>query len=114
MVSSTNSKDIVANTIAVIDEDKVIDLKELVLSNLAASHNIVGLPVDTLHSLHKLAEAINSDANFFDTIMHAINLRPDLKYDNTLFDSIIRNVLNHDTLDVSAITCLTKSHKVNT
>ena len=64
MVSLTNSKDIIANSISVIDKDKVIDLKELFLSNLDAINNIVGLPVATLDSLQKLAEAIKSDANF--------------------------------------------------
>ena len=49
--SLTNSKDIVATTISVIDKNKVIDLKELFLSNLDAINNIVGLPVETLNSL---------------------------------------------------------------
>ena len=78
MVSLTNSKDIIANSISVIDKDKVIDLKELFLSNLDAINNIVGLPVATLDSLQKLAEAINSDANFFNNIMAAINLKSDM------------------------------------
>ena len=69
----TNSKDIVANSISVIDKDKVIDLKELFLTKIDAISGIVGLPVETLNSLQKLAEAINSDANFFNTIMGKIN-----------------------------------------
>ena len=65
-VSVTNSKDLVATSISVIDKNRVIDLKELVLSKLNAIHSIVGLPVATLDSLQKLAESINSDANFFE------------------------------------------------
>ena len=65
-VTMTSSKDLVANSTSVIDKGKVIDLKEL-LSNLDAINNIVGLPVATLSSLQKLAEAINSDADFFNT-----------------------------------------------
>ena len=72
-IRMTNSLDLVANTISVIDKDKVIDLKELCLSNLDAINNIVGLPVAALDSLQKLAEAINSDANLFNHIMSAIN-----------------------------------------
>ena len=64
MVSLTNSKDIVATSISVIDKDKVIFLKELFLSKLDAITSIVGLPVATLDSLQKLAEAINSALTF--------------------------------------------------
>ena len=63
-ISMTSSLDIVANTISVIDKDKVIDLKELLLSKLDAINNIVSLPIEALNSLQQLAEAINSDANF--------------------------------------------------
>ena len=63
-VSLTNSKDLVANSISVIDKNKIIDLQKLFLSKLDAITNIVGLPVATLDSLQKLAEAINSDAKF--------------------------------------------------
>jgi hypothetical protein len=63
-VSMNNSRDIVANTISVIDGNKVIDLKELFLSKLDAINNIVGLPVETLNSLQKLGEAINNDGDF--------------------------------------------------
>ena len=56
------SKDIVANTISVIDEQKVKYLQEWLLSNLDAVEHIVGLPIETLNSLQQLAEAINSDA----------------------------------------------------
>ena len=84
MVSLTNSRDIIANSISVIDKDKVIDLKELFLSNLDAINNIVGLPVATLYSLQKLAEAINSDANFFNNIMAAINLKSDMLIHNLM------------------------------
>ena len=46
-VNKTNSKDLVANIISVIDKDKVMGLKELYLSKLYAVNNIVGLPVET-------------------------------------------------------------------
>ena len=92
-VSLTNSKDIVANSISVIDKNKIIDLKELFLSNLDALNKIVGLPVATLDSLQKLAEAINSDANFFNNMMRAINLKSDLTYVNTQFDIILTQFL---------------------
>ena len=63
-VSLTKSKDLVANTISVTYKYRAIDLKDLFLSNLHATTSIVGLQVETVDSLHNLAEAINSDANF--------------------------------------------------
>ena len=60
-VSLTNSKDLVPNSISVIDENRVIDLKELFLSKLDATNSIVGLPVATLDSLQKL---VSNDLNF--------------------------------------------------
>ena len=63
-VSLTKSKDLIANSISVIDKNEIIDLQKLFLSKLDAITNIVGLPVATLDSLQKLAEAINSDAKF--------------------------------------------------
>ena len=109
-ISMTNSKDIVANTISVIDKDKVTDLKELFLSKLDATTNIVGLPVETLNSLQKLAEAINSDANFFNNIITDINLKSDLTYVNTQFDDILRTFLNYDTIDNTTIKFNLKSN----
>ena len=86
---SNQSSDIVANSISIIEKDKVVDLKELFLSKIDAITGIVGLPVETLNSLQKLAEAINSDSNFFNNIMKAINLKSDLTYVNTQLDNII-------------------------
>ena len=53
----------------------MIALKELLLSQLYAINSIVGLALATLNSLQKLADAINSDANFSNNIMNAINLK---------------------------------------
>ena len=62
MVSLTTSNDIVADSISVIDQHKVIDWKELsVFIKLEAITNIVGLPIETLNS-QQIPEAISSDA----------------------------------------------------
>jgi hypothetical protein len=103
MVSLTNSKDIVANSISVIDKTKVIDLKELLLSKLDATNDIVGLPIETLNSLQKLAESINSDSDFYNTMMKEINLKSDTTYVNIKFDILINNFLNYDTREQSNV-----------
>jgi hypothetical protein len=64
-----NSGDIIATTISVIDWNKVTDLKELCLSNLYDSNNIVGLPVEAFNSLQHISESINSDADCFGTMV---------------------------------------------
>jgi ribonuclease PH len=108
MVSLTNSKYIVANSISVIDKHKVIDLKELCLSKLDAVNNIVGLPIETLNSLQKLAESINSDSDFYNTKMNEINLKPDTTYVNNKIDMIINNFSNYDTREQSNVKFLVK------
>ena len=101
--SLTNSKDLVANSRSVIDKHEVIDLKELFLSNLDAKTNIVRVPVATLDSLQQLAEAINSDANFYNNIMADIGLKSDSTYVNILGGSIIFQNVNYDTTDKPGI-----------
>ena len=74
-VSLTNSEDWVANSISVIANNRVIDVKEPCVSKLDAMHSIAGLPVSTLNSLQQPAEAINSDANLFNNSMTAVKLK---------------------------------------
>jgi hypothetical protein len=102
-VSMNNSRDIVANTISVIDKNKVIDLKELFLSKLDAINTIVGLPIETLNSLQKLAEAINSDNNFYENMMSRIDLKSDLIYVDNQLDIIITKFLDYDTREQSNV-----------
>ena len=102
-VSLANSKDLISHSISVINNNKVTELKELFSTTLDASNTIVCLPVATLDSLQKLAEAINSDANLFNNIMAAINLKTHLTYVNTQVDNIIKTFLNYDTIETSYI-----------
>jgi hypothetical protein len=113
-VSMNNSRDIVANTISVIDGNKVIDLKELCLSKLDAINNIVGLPVETLNSLQKLGEAINNDGDFFNSIMRQINLKSDITYVDNQISLIITKFLDYDTREQSNVKFLLKSDRFNT
>jgi hypothetical protein len=113
-VSMSNTKDIVANSISVIDKNKVIYLSELFLSKLDAINHIVGVPVETLNSLQKLAEAINHYCGFFGTIMRAINLKADTSFVVSHVDTLISKFLNYDTRAESNIKFLTKSDRFNT
>ena len=64
-ISVTNSKDLVVNSISVINENKVIDLQELFLSNLYAINCIVGLSVATLNSRPKTIRSYKLRCYFF-------------------------------------------------
>ena len=88
--------------------------KNYLLSTLYAINNVVGLPNETLNSMHQVAEAIHSDANFVDIIMDATSWKSCIIYVNTQVDTIISNFLNYDTLYVSNIKSLTKSDRVDT
>ena len=101
--SLTNSKELIAQSTSVINKSKVIVLKALFLSNIDAIHNIVGLPVATLDFLQQLAEAIHSNASFFNNIMAAVGLKSNVTYVIIVCDSIIKQVLNHGTLRKSHI-----------
>ena len=109
-VSLTNSKDVVSNTISAFEKDNVVNVKDLFSSNLDAVSNIVGLPVETLNSLQTIAEAINSDPNFFRNIMTKLNFKSDLTYVNTQLDDIIKKFLKYDTIEVSNIKLNLKSN----
>jgi hypothetical protein len=104
----------VANSISVIDKNKVIDLKELFLSKLDAINEIVGLPTETVNSLQKLAESINYDSDFYNTMMKEINLKSDTTYVNNKIAIIIHNFLNCDTREQSTVKFLLKSDRFNT
>jgi ribonuclease PH len=114
MVSLNNSKDIVANSISVIDKHKVIDLKELFLSKVDAKNSIVGLPVETLNSLQQLGEAINNDGDVFNSMTKQINLKSDISYVTNQIDIIITKFLNYDTREQSNVKLLLKSDRFNT
>jgi hypothetical protein len=59
--------DMIVTSLSLIEERRVIDVKELFLSKLDAIDNIVGLAPDTLNTLQQLGEAINTDSNFYAT-----------------------------------------------
>ena len=108
-VSLTRSEDIIAKSVSVINKNKLINLKELSLTKVDAINNIVGLPVATLDSVRKLAEAINSDANLFNNMLKALHLNSDLTYVDTQLDNIIKQFLTYDTIETSTIKLNLKS-----
>ena len=67
-VSLTNSKDIVANSISVVQGNRIVDVLETI-------NTVTGLAPDTLNSLEKLANALNNDSNYFQTVSAAINTK---------------------------------------
>jgi hypothetical protein len=60
---------LLVNSLSLVEENKVIDVKELFLSKLDAIDNIVGLAPETLNTLAKLGEALNNDSNFYQSLI---------------------------------------------
>ena len=65
----------VVNSLSLIENNKVIDIKELFLSKLDAVEQIVGLAPETLNTLAKLGEAINNDSNFYNTLIQNLSFK---------------------------------------
>ena len=60
-VSLTNIIDIIANSDSVIQNNKIVNILDI-------SFQITGLAPETLNTLQKLAESINNDSTFYNTI----------------------------------------------
>ena len=74
-VSLTNSKDIVANSISVIDYNNVVNIMDVIgqINNIITV--IVGNPPLTMNTLEKISQAINNDPQFYNVIINMINSR---------------------------------------
>jgi hypothetical protein len=75
IVFLTNSNDLVVNSLSLVEENKIIDVKELFLSKLDSIDSIVGLAPETLNTLAKLGEAINNDSNFYQTLITDLSFK---------------------------------------
>ena len=64
-VNLSNSTDIVANTISVIKDNRLVDIIQTITG-------ITGLPPDTLNTLQKIATAIHDNPNFGDIVISAL------------------------------------------
>ena len=73
-VNINNTESIIADSIFLIDSNDLIDIRSLFLYRTEAS-DIVGIPPDTLNTLQEIADAINNDPNFFQTINNELNLK---------------------------------------
>ena len=67
-VRLTSSIDIVANSVSLYEADTVKNILDLFLKKTDAITQIIGVPPETLNNLQKLAESINNDSAFYNTI----------------------------------------------
>ena len=83
-VSLSNSKDIVANSISVVKGNRIIDVINTI-------DDVTGIAPSTLNSLEKLANALNNDSNFFQTVSGAISDKADVAttYNKTEVDTAL-------------------------
>ena len=83
-VNLSNSNDIIANTVSVIDGNLVVDLYQSI-------RGIQGIPPATLNTLERLASAINNDPTYFTTINNILLLKADKTYVDNLVNGLIDN-----------------------
>ena len=62
-LSMNNSKDIIANSIRLVNKNEMKDINDILLSKSDAAA-IVGIAPDTLNTLQEIAESINNDNTF--------------------------------------------------
>ena len=84
-VTLTNSKDIVANSVPLYDANQVKNILGLFLKKTDAITQIIGVPPETLNTIQRLAESINNDQTFYNTINNTLNQNANLSdvYTNT-------------------------------
>ena len=74
-VSLTNSIDIVANSVSLYDANQVKNILDLFLKKTDAITQIIGVPPETLNTIQKLAESINNDQTFYNTINNKLGTK---------------------------------------
>ena len=68
-VSSTTSVDIIANSVSLCGENSADYLLGICLKKADAIQQIIGVPPETLNTIQTLAESINNNGTFNNTII---------------------------------------------
>jgi hypothetical protein len=91
-LSLTNSIDMVANSVALISGNSVIDILDLFLTK-DDGNDILGIPPETLNTLQELAEALGNDSDFINTINAQLALKASISntYDKVYINNLIGN-----------------------
>ena len=76
----TNSKDIICNSISLIQGTSVVDLTNLFLLKNSAVQDLIGIAPEDLNTISELAASLNNDSNFFTTVQHLLALQASLIY----------------------------------
>ena len=76
-VNINNTERIIADSIFLIDNDNLTDIRSLFLYRTEAS-DLMGIPPDTLNTLQEIADAITNDPNFFQNIDNKVNIKTNI------------------------------------
>ena len=68
MVSLTNSNDIIANSVSIVQDNEIVNILDLI-------SQITGLAPETLNTLQKLAASINNDNTFYNSVNTQLALK---------------------------------------
>ena len=105
-LSLTNSNDVVANSISLIEGDAINNISDIFLTKDEAG-DIVGIPPETLNTLEKIADAIGGDENFFTTIEGKLANKQSTLFNRggtgveLLMNDTIRRIFATDGIDIT-------------
>ena len=77
-VSLTNNIDIIANSISIYDSHTIKHILDIFLKQADAITQIIGVPLETLNTIQKLADSINNDQTFYNTINNRLRTQSQL------------------------------------
>ena len=94
-VPLTNSKDIIANSVSLKDADTVEHIFDIFLNKTDAIQQIIGVPPETLNTIQKLAESINNDQTFYNTINNKLGTKANSADVYTKTSTFSQTVINY-------------------
>ena len=97
MVSLTNSNDIIANSVSIVQDNEIVNILDLI-------SQITGLAPATLNTLQKLAASINNDNTFYNSVNSQLALKANSADVNTALSGKQASITSSSSLSLGSIT----------
>ena len=97
MVSLTNSNDIIANSVSIVQDNEIVNILDLI-------SRITGLAPSTLDTLQKLAASINNDNTFYNSVNTQLALKANSADVSTALSGKQASITSSSSLSLASIT----------
>ena len=97
MVSLTNSNDIIANSVSIVQDNEIVNILDLI-------SQITGLAPATLNTLQKLAASINNDNTFYNSVNSQLALKANSADVSTALSGKQASITSSSSLSLASIT----------